>query len=297
MKISVVINTFNEEKNIKRAINSVKWADEIIVCDMYSTDETVKIAKDLGAKIIMHEKVGFVEPARNFAISKASNEWILILDADEEVSSTLEKALVEVTDKENVVFLEIPRKNIIFNKWIQNSMWWPDYNIRFFRKGRVTWSNSIHRPPKTSGIGEKLEAEEKNAIIHHHYQTISQFVLRMDRYTDIQAKELISSGYVFEWKDLIKNPVNEFLSRYFANSGYKDGLHGLVLGLLQSFSFLVMYLKVWEENKFKEEQLSLKDVKGETSRVAAEVDYWFDFVGSSNSLVSKILKKAKKIGF
>src|SRR5688572_12024024 len=94
--ISVVINTFNEEKNIERAIKSVAWADEILVCDMHSDDNTAIIARKLGATVFLHKRVGFVEPARNFAISKASNDWILILDADEEIPGSLSDKFKEI---------------------------------------------------------------------------------------------------------------------------------------------------------------------------------------------------------
>src|SRR5688572_7980444 len=137
-KISVVINTLNEEKSIERAIKSVDFADEILVCDMHSDDNTPLIAKKLGAKVIFHKRAGFVEPARNFAISKAEHEWVFVLDADEEVPDSLKGKLKEVINGSGVTtFVEIPRKNILFGRWMKASMWWPDYNIRFFKKGFV----------------------------------------------------------------------------------------------------------------------------------------------------------------
>src|SRR3989344_1312352 len=109
-KISVVINTLNEEKNIERAMKSVNWAGEIVVCDMYSEDNTVEIAKKLGAKICFHKKTNYVEPARNFAISKATGDWILVLDADEEIPDSLSKRLQEIAEKMHQInFVEIPR--------------------------------------------------------------------------------------------------------------------------------------------------------------------------------------------
>ncbi len=237
-KISVIINTLNEEKNIKQAIESVKWADEIIVCDMYSGDKTTEIAGKMGAKVFFHSKEGFVEPARNFAVSKASNEWILVLDADEVVPETLAKRLVEIAAKmDQIDYVRLPRRNIIFGHSMQASMWWPDYNVKFFKKGKVVWGNQIHRPPEASGLGLDLPASEEYAIIHHNYDKVSDFIKRMDRYSGIQAAELIKEGYQFNWKDLLEKPLDEFLSRFFAGQGYKDGLHGLALSLLQDFSF------------------------------------------------------------
>ena len=197
-KISVVVNTINEGKDITRALRSVTWVDEIVVCDMGSTDGTVKIAKNLGARIIIHPFVNYVEPARNFAISKALGEWILILDPDEEIPNSLAEKLREMVDQpKSWDFVEIPRKNIIFGRWMKGSGWWPDYNIRFFKKGSVKWGDKIHRPPETFGRGLQLPSEEGYAIVHHHYGSVSQFLERMDRYTNIQAKELRESGYKF----------------------------------------------------------------------------------------------------
>jgi (heptosyl)LPS beta-1,4-glucosyltransferase len=290
--ISVVINTLNDEENIGRAIKSVKWADEIVVCDMNSSDNTADIAKKLGAKIVNQPQKDYVELVRNFNISQASNEWVLILDPDEEISDTLAEMIIEMIKKPIVSdFIEIPRKNIIFGKWIKNSLWWPDYNIRLFKKGSVTWSEEIHRPPTTKGDGLKLLAEEKNAIIHHHYDNVSQFIQRLDRYTNIQAKELLENGYIFDWKDLIHKPVGEFLSRYFANRGFEDGLHGLVLSLLQSFSFLILYIKVWEKNDFKEEKINLVDIKDESEKVKKEFNYWIKYSNLSKSHLKRFFQK------
>lgn len=290
--ISVVIVTCNEEKNIKRAIESVKWADEVIVCDMHSTDETAKIAGVLGAKVFFHKPEKYVELVRNSSIDKAVNEWVLILDPDEEISESLAKKIIEITDKSIISnFIEIPRKNIIFSKWIKNSMWWPDYNIRLFKKGSVLWGNKIHRPPETKGEGLKLPAEEQYAIVHHHYENISQYIRRLDRYTDAQSEEMIKEGYVFNWKDLINKPASEFLSRYFANHGFENGLHGLSLSLLQSFSFIILYLKIWEEEKFKEQEIKLSDFGIESKKTGNEFKYWFNHVNLSKNTFKKILQK------
>lgn len=293
-KISVVINTLNEEKNIERAIKSVDWADEILVCDMYSDDNTAVIAKKLGAKVILHKRTGYVEPARNFAISKTAFEWVLILDADEEVSDTLADRLKEMVKKPIVsTFVEVPRKNIIFGKAMKGSMWWPDYNIRFFKKGNVVWGNQIHRPPKTEGQGIKLPVEERWAIIHHNYDSISQFVNRMNRYTDIQAKELKNEGYKFLWTDLFNKPLSEFLGRFFANKGYIDGLHGFSLSLLQSFSLLLVYLKFWEMQKFTESEINLDDLRLESIKAGEEIDYWFKYGNLSKNPLKKFLQRVK----
>ncbi|MCL4366981.1 glycosyltransferase family 2 protein [Patescibacteria group bacterium] len=293
--ISVVINTLNEEKNIARAVKSVQsFATEVIVCDMYSTDQTVEIAKRLGAKVFFHKKTGFVEPARNFAISKAKGEWILILDADEVLPNVLAKRLEEMLNKPILSsFVSIPRKNIIFGKWMKAAMWWPDYNIRFFKKGEVIWNNQIHSNPTTQAQGLTLPAEEDLAIIHYNYTNIEQYIARLNRYTTIQAQELAGEKIVFNWTTLFSKPVEEFLSRYFANKGYQDGLHGLALSLLQAFSFVVVYLKLWEIYKFREEEISVEQVNQEMKQIAHDFRYWLRLVRAPNGPIKKFVYKLR----
>ena len=233
MAVSVVINTLNEAENLPCALKSIHgWADEIVVVDMHSDDDTVQIAKKHGARVFTHPRTDYVEPARNFAISKATGDWILILDADEELPPALRDRLLEFTHQTEITHVRVPRKNIIFNRWIEHSRWWPDYNIRFFKPGAVTWDDAIHSIPLTRGAGFDLPAKEDLAIIHHHYQSISQYLDRHNRYTDQLIKPFIEKNYQFHWPDLITKPTHEFLSRYFAGEGYKDGLHGLALALL-----------------------------------------------------------------
>jgi glycosyltransferase involved in cell wall biosynthesis len=294
-KISVVINTLNEEKYIEQAINSVKdWADEILVCDMHSDDNSAVIAKKLGARVMLHKRLNYVEPARNVAVNQASHEWVLVLDPDEEMPESLGKKLKEVISKDGVTtHVEIPRKNLIFNKWVKASMWWPDYNVRFFKKGTVTWSSKIHHQPKTEGQGIRLPAEEDYAILHHHYDTVSQFLVRLNRYTDVQAKNLNDDGEEFKWTDIIQKPFNEFLSRYFAHRGFEDGLHGLALSILQAFSHLVVYLKLWELQGFKEDSPKLHQMENEFKIIAKDTKYWLRQSALSKNPAKRMLQKIK----
>ncbi len=291
--ISVVINTLNEEENLPRALASVKnLADEFIVVDMHSTDKTVDIAKDFGAQVYSHEKTGYVEPARNFAIDKATKEWILILDADEEVSDSLALKLKQIVKNPQADYYRLPRKNINFRRWIKNSRWWPDFNIRFFRKGTVSWSEIIHSVPMTTGKGLDLPAEEKYAILHYNYTSISKYIERMNRYTDVQARILIQKEYKFIWRDLIRKPLQEFLSRYFAGEGYKDGLHGLSLALLQAFSELTLYLKIWQSEQFKPEALDVRELSKEAKWAKGQLDWWIvDALTKSEGFLASLPKR------
>jgi (heptosyl)LPS beta-1,4-glucosyltransferase len=298
MKISAVINVRNEAEFLEEALKSLKFVDEIIVVDMQSTDSSLSIAKKFDAKIYSHKPLSFVEPARNFGIKKATGDWILILDPDERISDTLAKELKKIADDDQgITYVRLPRKNIVFNKWLKNSRWWPDYNIRFFCKGAVEWEDKIHSIPITTGKGIDLEEREDLAIIHNHYSSLSQFILRMDRYTDAQAKELFEKGEKVLWFDFLKKPLAEFLSRFFFAKGYNDGLHGLVLAILQAVSEFIVVGKCWEKQGFKEKDLSLLEIKKEFKVLRKEIDYWIknEIIASSGFVKSVFLKTKRKL--
>lgn len=296
MSISVVINTLNEAHNIERAIKSVKgFADEIIVVDMESHDKTKEIAKKLGASVFSHKPMNYVEPARNFAISKAKGEWIFILDADEEATPELVKELKKVVESDLADFVRVPRKNLIFGKWMTHARWWPDYNIRFFKKGVVVWEDEIHSVPVTDGREFNILDKEDYAIVHHHYETVEQYIERMNRYTTIQSQELLLAGKTTSLSDFIRKPANEFLSRYFAGQGYKDGIHGLVISSLQGLSELAVYAKLWQLQGFKEKHYTLEEVVSEITLSQKDTNYWKAHaqVSEKPSVKARIKRKFK----
>ncbi len=275
--ISVVINTLNEAAGLERCLNSVKGlADEVIVVDMESEDESVKVAESFGAKIFPYKKMSYVELARNFAISKASGKWILILDPDEKVPRSLAKRLRLIAEeKKDVDYVLIPRKNIIFGQWIKNTLWWPDYLVRFFRKGTFRWPKEIHRQPELKGNGLTLPDEERFALLHYHYNNLDQYLSRGRRYAAAQAKELMKNkSYVLRSKDLLLKPTEEFLSRYFLGEGHKDGLHGLVLAKLQEYSVFLIYAKVWEKAKFAQKNLEKDRIREMMAENLYQLEYW-----------------------
>ena len=197
VKISAVVNTRNEEQYLESCLKSLDFVDEIVIVDMESEDKSRDIAYKFTHNVYLHKPMEWVEPARNFGISKATGDWILIIDPDETIPKSLAAKLVSIVDKDKVSFIRIPRQNIIFNEWVKYSRWWPDYNIRFFKKGSVQWQDAIHSIPITYGDGLTLEANEDLSIRHLHYSSLEQYLTRMLRYTDIQAQELQNDGYQF----------------------------------------------------------------------------------------------------
>ncbi|MBP9758724.1 glycosyltransferase family 2 protein [Candidatus Dojkabacteria bacterium] len=296
-KISAVINTLNEAKKIGRCLASLKgFANEVIVVDMMSTDSTRDIAKKYGAKVFKHKRVGYVEPARNFAISKARYDWIIILDADEEIPEGLKSYLKKEIKDTKYDYFRLPRKNIIFNKWMKHSGWWPDYNIRFFRKSNVSWGNEIHSIPLTVGQGTDLPAKEDFSVRHRHYSSVEEYITRMNKYTTIQAKELNKKGVEFKWRFVISKPVSEFLRRYFAESGYKDGLHGLTVCLLQTLSELVVYTKLWQKQKFRKVKIDQESTYEELKKASDEFVWWVyeSKILTSNNIFKKLWLKTRR---
>jgi (heptosyl)LPS beta-1,4-glucosyltransferase len=296
MKISVVINTLDEADSLPRALASVEdLASEIVVTDMESNDGTSEVAKKLGAKVFSHKRVSFVELVRNFGISKATGDWVLIMDPDEEIPPQLAKEIKSIVDKDKADYCRIPRKNIVFGKWLKHARWWPDYNIRLFKKGSVSWNEVIHAVPMTTGRGMEIEAEEQLAIVHHHYDSIEQFLERMNRYTSQQIKAKLAENYKFSWKDLIGKPIDEFLSRYFFGEGYKDGVHGLALSLLQGFSELVLYLKLWQAEKFADEEVGVLKVVSEMGTKEKDIHFWQNdaLYKETGNLTARIKRKLR----
>lgn len=248
---SVVIFTKNEEQNIGACIESVKsFADEIIVIDMQSQDKTVKIAKTYGAMIYPVKDYNWVEPVRNYGISKAQYDWVLVLDADEKVSSTLAKKLIEIVKEDKFDVVKIPYKVIFFNKWIRYTHWWPDYHVRFFRKGFVKWVVKIHPDIEVSGRILELAAKEKYSITHENARDIKTWLRKIDHHTDYE-------DHFFKLKkvklqDILGCFKREFYWRYFESKGYLDGMHGFVLSKFMEYYRFLEFVKYWEKKEFPE---------------------------------------------
>ena len=167
----------------------------------------------------------------------------------------------------------LPRKNIIFDKWIQKTGWWPDYQLRFFRKNHVEWSDQIHSVPITKGEVKEFPAQEKFVLLHHNYQSVSEFVERFNRYSSIQAGEKKTKQELTS-SEIIEEFTSSFLRRLFSQEGIEDGVHGASLSILQSVSDAVMKMKVWEKQGFPQKKQSLEKTLGSLSKFKRELAYW-----------------------
>ncbi len=246
-KISVVINTLNDEDKIGKCLESVKWADEIVVVDLESTDKTREICQNFDAKVYIHQRVDYVELVRNESIQKATGDWILILDPDEEIPEKLKEKLIEISQKNELPAVAIPRKNFIFGKWIRHTAWWPDYLLRFFKKGQVSWIDKIHVDAKAIGPIFKLPPDPDLAIIHSAYSDLTSFLKRANRYSAIEAEDKYKEGVKFSLWGMSRAILREFGKRFIKGAGFLDGLHGLVLTILQMYYQFLVWGKLWEK--------------------------------------------------
>ncbi|MDP3988169.1 MAG: glycosyltransferase family 2 protein [Candidatus Levybacteria bacterium] len=296
-KLSVVVSAFNEERKIKDCLESVKWADEIILINSSSTDKTVEIAKKYTKKIFTQPNHKMLNINKNFGFDNATGDWILNLDSDERVSPELEKE-IELRIKNNELGINgywIPRKNILFGKWIRHAGWYPDHQLRLFRKDKGRFPEK-HVHEKIAVDGETAYLKEH--LSHLNYETIDQFLKKLSAiYTLNEAEELIKKGYVFDWKDAIRMPAGEFISRFFAREGYKDGFHGLMISLLMAFYHLIVFANIWEKQGFMETEGNIiEEAEKEFKKSNKEITYWFfnEKIKTSKNLLRKTSLKLQR---
>ena len=249
--ISCVINTYNEENNIEYALKSVyKWVDEIIIVDMHSKDKTVEISKKYGAKVYYHKKLDFVEPARKFAISKATKKWIIMLDADEIIPIELSKELIKISKKDEYDVVSIPFLNYLLGEEIHYSGWNTglEYHERFFKKGMLKTTKSIHHFISINKDAQiyRIPYKKNNYIIHFNYVNTSHFLEKLNRYTTIEANQKFDKNENSSIFKAIIFFTLEFANRYIRRKGYKDGWRGFYLSLMMGFYRIITYMKLKE---------------------------------------------------
>lgn len=243
VKVSVIVLTFNEERNIKKCLESILWADEIIIVDSFSTDGTLDICKQYPTRIFQKKFHGYASQ-RNFGIKKSTGDWILMLDADEEVTPELASEIKEIVQQDNVINgYHILRNNFTFGKLLQHGVNCPDYPLRLFRSGKVKYIKEIHEIPIVDGKIGYL----KNAISHKSYTTISEYLSKMNFFTDIEANEMIKKRAKISWFKIILYPILRFFWSYFIKSGWRDGFAGFLMSIYGSCYMLTKYLKYKEK--------------------------------------------------
>ncbi|MFB0565736.1 MAG: glycosyltransferase family 2 protein [Candidatus Aminicenantaceae bacterium] len=245
MKISAVIITYNEEERLEGALKSVvDLADEIIVVDSYSNDNTLKIAKNYTKRVFQRKWTNFADQ-KNFANSQASNSWILSLDADERVSPELSEEILQLKEREepDCSCFSIPRRTFYLGKWIRHSGWYPDRKLRLFRKDDARWEGEyVHESLIVEGKINNL----KCTLHHFTYRNIADHLDRISRFSELGAQKLYTQKKKSHLYHLVISPFFRFVKSYFLRLGFLDGFPGIVISVLSGYAVFVRYAKLKE---------------------------------------------------
>ena len=252
MTISVAIVAMDEEANIGRTLASVGWADEIVVVDSGSKDRTCAIAEEHGARVIVEPWRGYVAQ-KQYAIDLCTKDWVLLLDADEEVSPGLaEEIRAAIAGPSPASGYKLPRKNLFLGRWIRHGGFYPDPKLRLFRRGQgfVTGHDPHDRcelKPDVLREAPQLAQQFNNALIHYTYPTLTLYLSHMNRYSSLGAQLAISKGHRrFSFIDIVVRPLATFVYNYFIRLGFLDGREGLLLHLYHAGYVSWKYAKAWE---------------------------------------------------
>ena len=230
MKISVIINTYNAEKHLATVLETAKDFDEVVICDMHSSDRTIAIAEQYGCKIVYCERYPYVEPARNFAIAQAQYPWVLVIDADETVPAKLREYLYQITEDPAIGGVYIPFKNYFIDQYMRSA--YPDFKLRFFKKEGADWPKEIHSTVKVQGKVIKIPRHRTDLASEH---------LANDSVTTI-----VSIG----WGKLLFSPFFWFIKYYFIKKGCLDGKRGFIFAVLKAQYKFSCLAKIYE-NEYK----------------------------------------------
>ena len=280
--ISAIIVVKNNPPHLFETLASIdNLVSEIIIGNIdIGNDYKKRLLENKKVKIVdLPSDTPFADLVKEDLKNQASGEYILYLDPDEIFPVKTIPYLLSNNGKYD--YYLFPRKNLIFAKWIQHSRWWPDYQLRLFKKKSVIWPKLIHPIPKAKGNEYKFEAKEQNAILHYNFENLDQYLEKATRYAKSEA--LVLTDYSLT--KATKNSLSEFISRYFADEGYKDGMHGLALAVLQMFYYFLVYFYYWEKGGYS--------ATAETSNIKTIRSYFFNLLYESNFwLIKKKIKNS-----
>lgn len=243
-RLSVVVITKDEEEGVRACLESVAWADEVIVVDAESTDKTAQIAREFTDRVFIRPWPGFAAQ-KNFGLEQATGDWILSVDADEEVSRGLRDELEAILAASGAACAgyRIPRRNLFWGRPIRHGGLYPDWQLRLFRRGRGRFvDRAVHESVEVEGEVGRLRA----ALVHRSYRDVADFVARADRYSTLAAEEWLRSGRRARLRDLVVRPAGRFLSMYVVHAGFLDGWRGFLLAALYAYYVFIRSAKVWE---------------------------------------------------
>lgn len=253
MDISVIMVVRNEEEQFRECLETVSWADEIVVIDQSSIDSTVRIAREFTDKVFITEPKGYCEPDRNLAIEKASKRWIFYIDADERVTPELRDEILSTIKSDNAhPAYYVKRKSHFLGKWIKTCGWYPSPVLRLFKKGAVVFPEDIHQVPPHKEEYSYL----KNDLLHYSYNSLEDYLEKFNRYTTQLAKEDFERGVKVRGlkfiSGLILRPIYNFLFKFIYLGGYRDGFRGFFISVSSALTVFVSKAKlreIWQRQK------------------------------------------------
>ena len=246
-RLSVVVVTLNEEERIRACLESVGWADELIVVDAESLDKTASIARELTDHVFVRPWPGFAAQ-KNFGLDQAHGDWVLSLDADEIVSAPLHEEITAILERGGThTGFAIPRRNVFWGRWVRHGGLYPDWQVRLFAGGRGRFAErSVHESVKVQGSVGRLRGH----LEHRSYRDVGDFLARADRYSTLAAEEWLAAGRrPRPLVDLAVRPIGRFLGMYVARAGFLDGWRGFLLAVLYGYYVFLRSAKVWERTK------------------------------------------------
>jgi len=243
--LSAIIITQNESRNIHDCLKSVSWADEIIVVDAESTDNTRDICGEFTKNIFVRPWTGFADQ-KQFALEKASQPWVLSLDADERITGELAQEIQQLLQSSTTISgFKIPRLSTFLGKPIYHGGWYPGYQLRLFRRDKCRLS--------TSRVHEGFIVEGTVGVLHNHmmhftHATLKESLARLNRYSSLEAQDRFERkpGKRVHWWDLLTHPLGEFFRKFIVKSGWRDGMHGFLMAMISAAVKLALYAKMWE---------------------------------------------------
>ncbi|MDR4506720.1 MAG: glycosyltransferase family 2 protein [Candidatus Brocadiaceae bacterium] len=249
--ISACIITLNEASRIRDCLESIKWVAEIIVVDSYSSDNTVEICKEYTERVYQRTWPGNIEQ-KNYSIGLARHDWILSLDADERLSGDLIREVQEALhNPKDIVGFFFPRLSRYLGKWIYHGDWYPDYQLRLFKREHGKWQGTNpHGRVFVSGKTRRL----KHSMFHFNYKNFSHQLKTIDNYSDIFASVMLERGKGFSLFQLVLRPLYKFIKVYILKRGLLDGLPGFILAVSNAFYIFVKYVKLWEQIRNNEKK-------------------------------------------
>lgn len=244
LPVSLVIITKNEEKNLARCMDSARFVSEVIVVDSHSTDRTCEIARERGAKVYQEDWKGFGKQKQS-AADKAGFDWILSLDADEQLSEELALEIQKLFQSSpGFDAFRIPRLSYHLGRWIRHGGWYPDYQVRLFHKSKARWSEAeLHERVLAQNLGTL-----KSPLHHFVFRNLSHQIEANNRYSSLGAQELAAKGRRFSVLRLILKPLSKFLETYIWKRGFLDGLPGFIIAVGAAYSMFLRQAKLWEIN-------------------------------------------------